>query len=100
MDISLGGFLAGMNVASFNDGTRTFHRGEIGQVTLEKLGGEQWVGSTELRREDLITSDNGHTDDIIGPIKGFSLLGFAFLFKGSEEALALEQFLEGTLGID
>ncbi len=97
MDISLGGFLGGMNVATFNDGTRTFRRGEIGQVILTKPDGQQWLGSAELRHSNLITSDNRPLDDIIGPIKGFSLLGFAFIFDGSEKALSLEQFLDGTL---
>ena len=52
MDISLGGFLGGMNVASFDDGTRTFQRGEIGQITLIKPDGQKWLGSAELRRSD------------------------------------------------
>ncbi|AEM47857.1 hypothetical protein Acife_1725 [Acidithiobacillus ferrivorans SS3] len=97
MDISLGGFLGGMNVASFDDGTRTFQRGEIGQVTLTKPDGQKWLGSAELRRSDRITADKRDPEDIIGPINGFSLLGFAFLFKGTEQSLSLEKFLEGTL---
>ncbi|OFA17095.1 hypothetical protein A4U49_03845 [Acidithiobacillus ferrivorans] len=97
MDISLGGFLGGMNVASFDDGTRTFQRGEIGQVTLTKPDGQKWLGSAELRRFDRITADKRDPEDLIGPINGFSLLGFAFLFKGTEQSLSLEKFLEGTL---
>ncbi|WP_232821572.1 PilZ domain-containing protein [Acidithiobacillus ferrivorans] len=97
MDISLGGFLGGMNVASFDDGTRTFQRGEIGQVTLTKPGGQKWLGSAELRRSDRITADKRDPEDIIGPTRGFSLLGFAFLFNGPEQSLSLEKFLEGTL---
>jgi hypothetical protein len=97
MDISLGGFLGGMNVASFDDGTRTFQRGEIGQVTLTKPDGQKWLGSAELRRSDRITADKRDPEDIIGPINGFSLLGFAFLFKGTEQSLSLKKFLEGTL---
>ena len=97
MDISLGGFLGGMNVASFDDGTRTFHRGEIGQVTLIKPDGQKWLGSAELRRSERITVDKHDPEDIIGPIKGFSLLGFAFRFNGPEQALSLKLFLEGAL---
>ena len=97
MDISLGGFLGGMNVASFDDGTRTFQRGEIGQITLIKPDGQKWLGSAELRRSDRITADKRAPEDIIGPINGFSLLGFAFLFNGSEQSFSLEKFLEGTL---
>ncbi|MBN6739545.1 PilZ domain-containing protein [Acidithiobacillus sp. MC6.1] len=97
MDISLGGFLGGMNVASFDDGTRTFQRGEIGQVTLTKPDGQKWLGSAELRRSDRITADKRDPEDIIGPTRGFSLLGFAFLFNGPEQSLSLEKFLEGTL---
>lgn len=97
MDISLGGFLGGMNVASFDDGTRTFERGEIGQVTLLKPDGQKWLGSAELRRSDRITADKRDPEDIIGPTKGFSLLGFAFLFNGPEQSLFLELFLEGVL---
>jgi len=97
MDISLGGFLGGMNVASFDDGTRNFQRGEIGQVTLIKPDGQKWLGSAELRRTDRITADTRDPEDIIGPIKGFSLLGFAFLFKGPEQSLSLELFLKGAL---
>ena len=97
MDVSLGGFLGGMNVASFDNGTRTFQRGEIGQVTLTKPDGQKWLGSAELRRSDRITADKRDPEDIIGPINGFSLLGFAFLFNGSEQSLSLEKFLEGTL---
>jgi len=97
MDISLGGFLGGMNVASFDDGTRNFQRGEIGQVTLIKPDGQKWLGSAELRRFDRITADRRDPEDILGPINGFSLLGFAFLFQGPEQSLSLEKFLEGTL---
>ena len=100
MDISLGGFLGGMNVATFNDSTRTFHRGEKGKITLIKVDGQQWVGSAELRRADIITADNRDPNDIIGPINGFFLLGFSFLFNGPEDTLSLEKFLEGTLEID
>ena len=97
MDVSLGGFLGGMTVASFDNGTRTFQRGEIGQVTLTKPDGQKWLGSAELRRSDRITADKRDPEDIIGPINGFSLLGFAFLFKGPEQSLSLEKFLEDTL---
>jgi len=100
MDISLGGFLGGMNVATFNDSTRTFHCGEKGKVTLIKVDGQQWVGSAELRRADMITADDSDSNDVSGPIRGFFLLGFSFLINGPEDTLSLGQFLEGTLDID
>ncbi len=81
---------------TIDDRTRTFQRGEIGQVTLTKPDGQKWLGSAELRRSDRITADKRDPEDIIGPINGFSLLGFAFLFKGTEQ-VSLEKFLEGTL---
>jgi hypothetical protein len=60
-----------------------------------QLGGKVlWVG---FRHSERITADKRDPEDIIDPINGFSLLGFAFLFKGPEQALSLEKFLEGTL---
>ncbi|MHB1321830.1 MAG: PilZ domain-containing protein [Acidithiobacillus ferrivorans] len=100
MDISLGGFLEGMNVATFNDSPRTFHCGEKGKVTLIKVDGQQWVGSAELRRAEMITADDSDANDVSGPIRGFFLLGFSFLINGPEDTLSLGQFLEGTLDID
>lgn len=61
----------GMNVATFNDSTRTFHRGEKGKITLIKVDGQQWVGSAELRRAEMITADDSDSNDVSGPIRGF-----------------------------
>lgn len=97
MDIGLGGFLGGMNVAVFNDGSCIFQRGDAGQITLTKSDGTQWQGLAELRREQPVTQEEQYPDELIGPIIGFSLLGFAFQFKDPQESLALEQFLDGTL---
>lgn len=97
MDISYGGFLGGMHMAAYDDGSLDLRLHEQGDIILLKSDHERWRGQAELRRSALITQDPENSDSVSVPGKGFALLGFAFIFTDAEHAQSLARFLEGSI---
>ncbi|WP_143484208.1 PilZ domain-containing protein [Acidithiobacillus marinus] len=97
MDISYGGFLGGMHMAAYDDGSLDLRLHEQGDIILLKSDHTRWRGLAELRRSALITQDPENSDSVSVPGKGFALLGFAFIFTDAEHAQSLAHFLEGSI---
>lgn len=97
MDVSYGGFLGGMHMAAYDDGSLNLHLHEQGDIILLKSDHSRWRGQAELRRSVRINQDPQNPDDITVPGKGFALLGFAFIFSDAEHAESLARFLEDSI---
>jgi hypothetical protein len=97
MDISYGGFLGGMQMAAYDDGSLNIKIHERGEIILLKSDQTRWRSEAELSRSAIITQSMQDSDTIIVPAKGFALLGFAFIFKDQDTELALEKFLDGII---
>ncbi len=97
MDVSYGGFMGGMHMATYDDGKLNIHLHEQGEIILLKSDRSSWKSRAELRRSALVTQNLSDSDDVtIGP-NGFALLGFAFIFEDKQQSETLKQFLEGSI---
>jgi hypothetical protein len=97
MDVSYGGFLGGMHMAAYDDGKLNLHLHEHGEIILLKSDRSSWKSQAELRRSALVTQNPSDSDGVTVDHNGFTLLGFAFIFKDKQESETLGKFLEGSI---
>lgn len=97
MDVSYGGFLGGMHMAAYDDGKLNLHLHEHGEIILLKSDRSSWKSQAELQRSALVTQNPSDSDGVTVDHNGFTLLGFAFIFKDRQESETLGKFLESSI---